>query len=181
MEMDETIIEDGIDEEKERIASLEDAIERSKKERDEKIETLFLMVAQRLTRISEMWESALAYEQVAEKLRLFVGDDVSLEIEQLKTIKNHVVDRFKAISDQWEKENKIAESKWETWLDQWCYKNSSSICNINDIVEELLVLDICQNIWEALRRIPEFDAATKDGIDKMEKELAEAKRKSESK
>ena len=44
----------------------------------------------------------------------------------------------------------------------------------------MLVLDMCQHIWEALRRIPEFEESVEKEISKMREELAEISEKAET-
>lgn len=165
-----------IDDYNEQIESIKGQLDKADKAKQEKMNSLWNMVDSSIDRMQELWSGALAYEQAAEKHRLFVGADGELEMAHLCVIVSNVAETLDEIAKKYRELKGDPATDWENFLDGFCKRN----CRFRSYVEltsELLVLDICQAVWTSLKRIPEFDEATNAEIDKMRKSLEEIERK----
>lgn len=164
----------------EQIAHINEEIEEAIKAKDEKLMTLRSMVERRFDHMLEMWGGAIGYELIAEKLRIFYGTDSSLNFKQLQMIREKVCAQLDEIYAAYKEDAKEDGTDWDGWLDQWCNRSHGVYSSETEIVIEMLVLDMCQHIWEALRRIPEFEESVEKEISKMREELAEISEKAET-
>ena len=164
---------------KEQIQHINDDIEEAIKAKDEKLITLRSMVERRFDHMLEMWSGGVGYGLIAEKLRIFYGTDSSLNFKQLQTIREKVCAQLDEIYVAYKEDAKEDGTDWDGWLDQWCNRSNGVYSSKTEVVIEMLVLDMCQHIWEVLRRIPEFEESVEKEISKMREELAEISEKAE--
>lgn len=172
-EIVETTVED-------QVARINEEIEEAIKAKDEKLAVLRAMVDQRFDHMLEMWSGAVGYELAAEKWRIFYGTQNSINFEQLQIARNRVNCQLAKIYAAYKEDAKEESTDWSVWLDKWCNESDGVYRNKTDIVVELLILDMCQHVWEALRRIPEFEESVEKEIEKMREELAEISEKEET-
>ena len=164
----------------EQVAHINDEIEKTIKEKDEKLSVLRSMVERRFDHMLEMWGGAVGYELIAEKWRIFCGTETSINFKQLQTVRDKVCAQLDEICAAYKEDAKEDDTNWDGWLDQWCNRSNGVYSSKTEVVIELLVLDMCQHIWETLRRIPEFEESVEKEISKMRKELAEISKKEET-
>lgn len=165
----------------EQIAHINDEIEKAIKEKDEKLSVLRSMVERRFDHMLEMWGGAVGYELIAEKWRIFYGTETSINFKQLQMVRDKVCDQLDEICAAYKEDAKEDDTNWDGWLDQWCNRSNGVYSSKTEVVIELLVLDMCQHIWETLRRIPEFEESVEKEIGKMREELTEISEKAETK
>lgn len=158
----------------EQIESIEDQIKMAEEAMEEKLGVLWEMVDSRFDRLFDMWEGALGYEQIAERMRLFLGNEKPISFSLLKNVRDEVNGRLREIRESYDKDKKESDKiDWYEWLDQWCNRSNGEYDDAIEVVAELITLDMCQNVWEALRRIPEFEKAASEEIDKMRNEMSD--------
>lgn len=157
----------------EQAAHINEEIEEAVKKKEEKLAVLRSMVDQRFDHMLEMWGGAVGYELTAEKWRIFNGSETSLNFKLLQTVRDKVITQLSEIYNAYKEDAKEDGIDWNGWLDQWCNRSNGAYSSKTEVVVELLVLDMCQHIWEALRRIPEFEESVEKEIEKMREELAE--------
>lgn len=148
------------------IDSINEQIEEAEKAKAEKMAVLKEMVEQRFDRLYDMWDGALGYQETAQTLRLFLGQTEELDFTRLGVIRKNVCAKLEQISAAYKADCNNDGIDWNTWLDQFTNDCEGNYKSVNAVVTELLVLDVCQTVWEALRRIPEFDKATNDELER---------------
>lgn len=168
-ENEEIIEEETIEDQAEAIMA---KIEEAKDAKYEKIEILLNMVDNRIVHMQEVWGGALGYEETAAKLRLFMGNDGKLDFHKICSIRKKVLDVVNEMAKAFSVARKDSDDiNWINWLDQWC--KTGCFDNAEEVVRELLILDVCQHIWDALRRIPEFVENVDKEIDEMRTQVSE--------
>ena len=168
-ETEETIEVETIEDQAEAIIA---QIEEAEDAKNEKIEILLNMVDNRISHMQEVWGGALGYEETAAKLRLFVGSDGEIEFNQISDIRGEVLNTVNEMTELFVLARKNSDDiVWVDWLDQW-YK-TGDFDNVEEVVKELLILDVCQHVWDALRRIPEFIENVDKEIDEMRAQVSE--------
>lgn len=173
----EEVIETTVEEQ---VARINEEIEEAIKTKDEKLATLRSMVDQRFDHMLEMWRGAVGYELTAEKWHIFSGTETSINFKQLQMARDKVCVQLDEIYAAYKEDAKEDDTDWNGWLDQWCNRSNGVYSSKTEVVVELLVLDMCQHIWEALRRIPEFEESVEKEIGNMREELAKISEKAET-
>ena len=168
-EAEEIIEEETIEDQAEAIIA---QIEEAEDAKYEKIEILLNMVDNRIAHMQEVWGGALGYEETAAKLRLFMGNDGKLNFHQIASIRGKVFNVVNEMAKAFDDARKDSDDiEWIDWLDQWC--KTGCFDNVDEVVRELLILDVCQHVWDALRRIPEFVENVDKEIDEMRAQVSE--------
>lgn len=130
-------------------------------------------VANRFQMMEDMWGSSRGVADAAMKLRVFEGDG-PVDVDDCVKISAFALEQTRAIKDSYEKANGAIED-YEKWLDEFCVYDINSVGVVSklELCKQLVTFDVCQGIWEFVRRIPEFKAQYDEQVASIEESIAE--------
>lgn len=172
----EVIVAEQIDEKAEQIASIKEQIELAEKTKAEKMDYIKAAAEARFDNLLHMWTSAKAFDCVAEAMRVYLGNDVEVYIADCREVIKKVHGTIKKMRSSFKRKINNPNAKWEKWLDGYCECGETwidEVAGVRAVVTQSLILDACQNIWDIVRKIEEWDTAANEEIERMKAQLAE--------
>ena len=153
----------------EAIKEVESELERSIVKRDEKMDELKKRMINRFDSVRDAFKTISGYVGVVEAEKKL---DMKLSHTDRVAVMAAMLDCIDVMKNEYMKVEDIASL--DTFLDQFI--NSSlheDAPSGRNLVVCLLTMDTCNELWQVMRMLPEFEQASNDAIKDMEKKLEE--------
>ena len=153
----------------EAIKEVESELERSIVKRDEKINELKKRMINRFDSVRDAFKTISGYVGVVEAEEKL---DMKLSHTDRVAVMTSMVDCIDVMKDEYMKVEDIASL--DTFLDQFINSNIHEDAPADrNLVVCLLTMDACNELWQVMRMLPEFEQASNDAIKDMENKLEE--------
>ena len=153
----------------EAIKEVENELERSIVKRDEKMAELKKRMINRFDSVRDAFKTISGYVGVVEAEEKL---DIKLSHDDRVAVMAAMVDCIDVMKDEYMKVGDTASL--DTFLDQFINSNlHENAPSGRNLVICLLTMDSCNELWQIMRMLPEFEQASNDAIKDMEKKLEE--------
>lgn len=153
----------------EAIKEVESELERSIVKRDEKMDELKKRMINRFDSVRDAFKTVSGYVEVVEAEEKL---DMKLSHTDRVAVMAAMVDRIDVMKDEYMKVESIASL--DTFLDQFINSNIHEDAPTgSNLVVCLLTMNACNELWQVMRMLPEFEQASNDAIMDMENKLEE--------
>lgn len=153
----------------EAIKEVENELERSIVKRDEKMDELKKRMINRFDSVRDAFKTISGYVGVVEAEEKL---DMKLAHSDRVAVMAIMVDDIDAMKNKYMEVEDTASL--DTFLDQFINSNIHEDAPAGrNLVVCLLTMDACNELWQVMRMLPEFEQASNDAIKDMEKKLEE--------
>lgn len=151
------------------IEETERELERSIVKRDEKMDELKKRMINRFDSVRDAFKTISGYVGVVEAEKKL---DMKLSHTDRVAVMATMVDCIDVMKDKYMKVEDIASL--DTFLDQFINSNLHENAPADrNLIVCLLTMDACNELWQVMRMLPEFEQASNDAIKDMENKLEE--------